>query len=148
MHRRTAVAHPEPCCLHPLGAPTHLPLSCPFCWSRTYRQRSLQEVTSQDEIIFSCQIYPATSRKGSIGGCGYSHICLGWQKAVSRPTTKIRVHSSALCRCWTSLQYQVWNLSFFIGLFTETSMGCSLSVKFAWRWFASCHAGTLHIVQQ
>ena len=31
------------------GAPTHLPLSHPFCLSRTYLQRSLQEVTSQDK---------------------------------------------------------------------------------------------------
>ena len=36
----------QPCCLHPLGAPTHLPLSRPFCWSRTYLQRTLPEVTS------------------------------------------------------------------------------------------------------
>ena len=42
-------AQRRPCCLHPLGAPTHLPLSRPFCWSRTYLQRSLQEVMSQDE---------------------------------------------------------------------------------------------------
>jgi len=25
----------RPCCLHPLGAPTHLLLSCPFCSRRT-----------------------------------------------------------------------------------------------------------------
>ena len=67
MHRRTAVAHPEPtkvesrdgraiCTLwvHP---PTHPP-SCPFC--RTYLQRTLHELTSQDEIV----IYPATYGKG------------------------------------------------------------------------------------
>ena len=33
----------RPCCLHPPDAPTHLPLSC---WSRTYVQRTLLEVTS------------------------------------------------------------------------------------------------------
>jgi len=38
-----------PCYLHPLGVPTHLPLSHPFCCRRTYLQRSLQEVTSQDD---------------------------------------------------------------------------------------------------
>jgi len=32
--------------LHPSGIPTHLPLSCPFCWSRAYLQRMLPEVTS------------------------------------------------------------------------------------------------------
>ena len=42
-------AQRQPCCLHPSDAPTHLPLSRHFCWSRTYLQRSLQEVTSQDE---------------------------------------------------------------------------------------------------
>ena len=41
------------CCLHPSGAPTHLHLSCPFCWSRTNLWRSLQEVMSQDEIFMS-----------------------------------------------------------------------------------------------
>ena len=61
VHRRTAVAHQSqtrcfqngaqkrPCCLHPLGAPTLLPLFHPFCWSRTYLQKTLQEVTSRDE---------------------------------------------------------------------------------------------------
>ena len=42
-------AQRRPCYLHHSGVPTHLPLSCPFCWSRTYLQRSLQKVTSQDE---------------------------------------------------------------------------------------------------
>jgi len=80
MHRRTAMTHPEPSKaflkLSPetamLSAPLRanqgiskveprdshvvctlwvLPLSHPFCWSRTYLQRSLQEVTSQDEIF-------------------------------------------------------------------------------------------------
>ena len=36
----------RPCCLHPLSTVTHLPLSRPFCWSRTYLQRTLLEVTS------------------------------------------------------------------------------------------------------
>ena len=44
-------AQRRPCFLHPLGAPTHLPLSYPFCWSKTHFQRSLQEVTSQNEIF-------------------------------------------------------------------------------------------------
>ena len=42
-------AQRRPCCLHPSGGPTHLPLSHPFCWSRTYLVKSLQEVTSQAE---------------------------------------------------------------------------------------------------
>ena len=42
-------ARRRPCCLHPSGAATHLPLSRPFCCRRTYLQRSLQEVTSQHE---------------------------------------------------------------------------------------------------
>jgi len=29
-----------PCCLHSLDALTHLSLSRPFCWSRTYLQRT------------------------------------------------------------------------------------------------------------
>ena len=43
----------RPCCLHPSGTPTHLSLSRPFCWSRTYLQRLLQEVTSQDESFMA-----------------------------------------------------------------------------------------------
>ena len=42
-------AQRQPCCLHLWSAPAHLPLSRPFCWSRTYLQRSLQEEMSQDE---------------------------------------------------------------------------------------------------
>ena len=42
-------AQRQPCCLHPSGAPTHLPLLRLFCCGRTYLLRSLQEVTSQDE---------------------------------------------------------------------------------------------------
>ena len=34
-------AQRRPCCLHPSGAPTHLPLSRPFCWSRTYLQKAI-----------------------------------------------------------------------------------------------------------
>ena len=44
-------AQRQPRYLHPLGAPTHLPLSRPFCCRRTYLVRSLQEVTSQEEIF-------------------------------------------------------------------------------------------------
>ena len=39
-------AQMRPCCLHPSGTPTHLPLLRPLCWSRTYLQRALPEVTS------------------------------------------------------------------------------------------------------
>ena len=39
------VAQTRPCCLHPPGAPTHLPLSRPFCCRRTYLPRTLPEVT-------------------------------------------------------------------------------------------------------
>ena len=42
-------AQTQPCCLHPSGAPTHLPLSRPFCCCRTYLVKSFQEVTSQEE---------------------------------------------------------------------------------------------------
>ena len=38
-------AQTQPCCLHPPGAPTHLPLSRPFCCRRTYLPRTLPEVT-------------------------------------------------------------------------------------------------------
>jgi len=31
-------AQRQPCCLHPSGAPTHLPLSRPFCCRRTYSE--------------------------------------------------------------------------------------------------------------
>ena len=60
VHRRTAVAHSEPTKAFPKWSPETAMLSAPFgchpplpirpfCWSRTYLQRSLQEVTSQDE---------------------------------------------------------------------------------------------------
>jgi len=42
-------AQRRPWWLHPSGAPTHFPLSHPFCWSGTYCQRSLQEGKLQDE---------------------------------------------------------------------------------------------------
>ena len=63
VHRRTAVAHSEPTKVFPkqnpqtamlsalFGCTHHLPLSHPFCWSRTYLQRSLQEVTSKDDPL-------------------------------------------------------------------------------------------------
>jgi len=44
-------AQRQPCCLHPSSAPTHLPLSHPFCCRRTYLVKSLQEVTSQEECF-------------------------------------------------------------------------------------------------
>jgi len=37
----------QPCSSHPSGAPTHLRLSCPFCWIRIYLWRTLLEVTSR-----------------------------------------------------------------------------------------------------
>ena len=60
VHRRTDEAHSgcfhswaqrRPCCLYPLGAPTHHPLSHPFRPRRIYLQITLQEVTSKDEIF-------------------------------------------------------------------------------------------------
>jgi len=30
-----------PCCLQHLGAPTHLPLSRPYCWSKAYLQKDI-----------------------------------------------------------------------------------------------------------
>ena len=54
---RTEMAHPIPTkvfpklspemsmLLHPLDAPTHLLVSCPFCWRRTYLQKMCQVVS-------------------------------------------------------------------------------------------------------
>ena len=44
-------AQKQPCCLHPLSVPTHLPLSHPFCSRRTYLQKTLREVTSQAQSL-------------------------------------------------------------------------------------------------
>ena len=64
-----------PCCLHPSGAPTHLPLSRPFCWSRTYLQRSLQEVMSQDES-FMPDISGYIRERVKMHACQIVTICL------------------------------------------------------------------------
>ena len=58
-----------------LSAPvTHLPLSHPFCWSRTYLQRSLQEVTSQDEIFMSYISSYIWESVNKFNGCRSVHI--------------------------------------------------------------------------
>ena len=44
-------AQKQPCCLHPSGAPTHLPLSHPFCLHRTYFPRALRGITSQAQNL-------------------------------------------------------------------------------------------------
>ena len=65
IHRRTAVAHSEPTKALLKQNPETAILSVtppipPFCLSRTYLQRSLQE----HKMKVSCRIYLATSRKG------------------------------------------------------------------------------------
>jgi len=66
------------CTLQVHPGPTHLPLSHPFCWSRTYLQGTLQEVTSQDEV-FMPDISSYPREKGTHAQSNYSvfhcHTC-------------------------------------------------------------------------
>ena len=41
----------QPCCLHPLGTPTHLPLSPAFLLEQNLSSRTLPEVTSQAQNL-------------------------------------------------------------------------------------------------
>jgi len=56
-----------------LGAPTHLPLSCPSCSHTTYLKKTSCQVTSQDEIFMLStegyileSIAPSVSRQGRL----------------------------------------------------------------------------------
>ena len=44
-------AQKQPCCLYPLGAPNHLPLSCPFCWCKPNpKDIARSDITSSTSI--------------------------------------------------------------------------------------------------
>jgi len=82
-------AQRQPCCLHPSGAPTHLPLFHPFCWSRTY----LHCRKWHYKMKVSCRIYPATSGKGLMDHTMSPH----W----SGELLQISPH-----QCWVGMQGQ------------------------------------------
>jgi len=68
--------------MHPSDAPTSISLYHPFYSHRTYLQRTLQEVTSQDKI--SWRIYLATSGEllNSVEVENDIWKCCGWERVI------------------------------------------------------------------
>ena len=103
VHRRTDEAHSgcfhswaqrRPCCLYPLGAPTHHPLSHPFRPRRIYLQITLQEVTSKDEI-FMLDLFGYIRESVNMRELGYYCIWV-YSRATSLPCSYCSILSTRL----------------------------------------------------